>query len=83
MKESKNITSKTSNIAKMLLEGPTEEGAERELCVVTGTFPSYSATSETVENARSEIADLRERVKALEQLVQKLEQYRQNQILYE
>ena len=66
----------------MLLEEPTEEGAEKELRVMTGTFPSYSATSETVENARSEIADLRERVKALEQLVQKLEKYMQNQILY-
>ena len=79
MKENEN---QTNDLGKLLLEGPTEPEAERELCVVTGTFPSYSASSQIVEDAQLEIADLRERVKALEQLVQKLEQYRQNQILY-
>ncbi len=73
MKQNQN---KINDLGKLLLEGPTDEGAERELCVVTRTFPSYSANSETVENARSEIADLRERVKALERLIEGLERAR-------
>ena len=58
---------KINDLSRLLLEGPTEPDAGRELCVVTGTFPSYSASSQIVEDAQSEIADLRERVKALEE----------------
>lgn len=64
MKDNEN---KINDLGRLLLEGPTEPEAERELHVVDGIFPSYSASSQIVKDAQSEITDLRERVKALEE----------------